>query len=41
MKKILESVGANVDDDKVKTVIAALKGKSLHEVNLKINNLKT
>merc|ERR1711904_49251 len=32
IKSILESVGAEIDDGRVNSVIEALKGKNLHEV---------
>jgi large subunit ribosomal protein LP2 len=32
LKKILTSVGVEVDAEKVSTVVNALKGKELHEV---------
>merc|ERR1712046_383877 len=32
LKSILESVGAEIDDGRVNSVIEALKGKNLHEV---------
>merc|ERR1711939_679245 len=32
LKAILESVGAEIDDGKINTVIDSLKGKNLHEV---------
>jgi large subunit ribosomal protein LP2 len=32
VKSILESVGAEIDDGRVNSVIEALKGKNLHEV---------
>ena len=36
LKKILSSVGANVDEAALKTVCSALKGKALHEKNIKL-----
>ena len=33
LKKILTSVGVEVDAEKVSNVVNALKGKELHEVN--------
>ena len=32
LKKILTSVGAEVDTDKINTVVSSLKDKNLHEV---------
>merc|ERR1712110_274084 len=32
LKSILESVGAEIDDGRINSVIEALKGKNLHEV---------